>query len=229
MRRRLLKGLAGAVAVAASGFVPQAHSADFQREQRVGPMTVYVGVLPSELISPSLAEGQAHGGIPRGRGWHHVLIALFDTKTGQRITDAEVTARVEDVARIQSGEKRLEPMVIAGTVTFGNFFSMPAREALGLATFEEPRSTPFLGVDLPREAREYSERTARTIDHEIGRVLAQAHARVKQTLTEHRGHLEALAALLLEREVVDRAALQALLAGSEAADLRRVAFAKADE
>jgi cell division protease FtsH len=102
-------------------------------------------------------------------------------------------------------------------------------EALGLATFEEPRSTPFLGVDLPREAREYSERTARTIDQEIGRVLAQAHARVKQTLTEHRGHLEALAALLLEREVVDRAALQALLAGSEAADLRRVAFAKADE
>ena len=30
-----------------------------------------LGVLPSELISPSLAEGQAHGGIPRGRGWHH--------------------------------------------------------------------------------------------------------------------------------------------------------------
>jgi hypothetical protein len=123
----LLKGLAGAVAIAASGLAPQARSADFQREQRVGPMTVYLGVLPSELISLTLKEGE-HGGVPRGRGWHHVLIALFDTKTGQRITDAEVAARVEDVARIQSGEKRLEPMLIAGTVTFGNFFSMPARD-----------------------------------------------------------------------------------------------------
>jgi hypothetical protein len=127
MRRRLLKGLAGALAVAASGLAPQAHSADFEREQRVGPMTVYLGVLRSELISLSLKEGE-HGGVPRGRGWHHVLIALFDTKTGQRITDAEVTARVEDVARIQSGEKRLEAMMIAGTVTFGNYFSMPARD-----------------------------------------------------------------------------------------------------
>jgi len=128
MRRSLLKWLAGAVAVVASGFVPQAHSADFQREKRAGAMTVYLGVLPSELISPGLSEGQAHGGIPRGRGWHHVLIALFDTNTGERITDAEVTARVEDVARIQSGEKRLEPMLIAGTVTFGNYFSMPTRD-----------------------------------------------------------------------------------------------------
>ena len=127
MRRRLLKALAAAVVLAASGLAPQALGADFQREQRVGPMTVYVGVLPSELVSLSLKEGE-HGGVPRGRGWHHVLIALFDTKTGQRITDAEATARVEDVARIQSAEKRLEPMMIAGTVTFGNYFSMPSRD-----------------------------------------------------------------------------------------------------
>ena len=127
MRRRVLKGLAGALAVAASGLAPPAHSADFQREQRVGPMTVYLGVLPSELISLTLKEGE-HGGVPRGRGWHHVLIALFDTKTGQRITDAEATARVEDLARLHSAEKSLEAMMIAGTVTFGNFFLMPGRD-----------------------------------------------------------------------------------------------------
>ena len=144
MRRRWLKGLAGALAVAASGLAPQTHSADFEREQRVGPMTVYLGVLPSELISLTLKEGE-HGGVPRGRGWHHVLIALFDTKTGQRITDAEATARVEDVARLHSAETSLEAMMIAGTVTFGNFFLMPGRDpysihvkidAHGYGTFE---------------------------------------------------------------------------------------------
>jgi hypothetical protein len=127
MRRRVLKALVGALAVAASGLASQARSADFEREQRVGPMSVYLGVLPSELISLTLKEGE-HGGVPRGRGWHHVLIALFDNKSGQRITDAEATARVEDVARIQSSEKRLEPMLIAGTVTLGNYFSMPSRD-----------------------------------------------------------------------------------------------------
>ena len=90
-------------------------------------MTAYVGVLPSELISHSLGQ-QAHGGTPRGRGWHHVLVALFDSKTGERITDAEVTARLEDVAPGQSGEKRLDPMLIAGSHTYGNFFMMPGRD-----------------------------------------------------------------------------------------------------
>lgn len=97
-------------------------------------------------------------------------------------------------------------------------------KALGLATFEEAQGTPLLGLELPREQREYSEQTAHTIDQEIASVLAAAHARVKQTLTAQRADLEALAHLLMEREVVDRDALKRLLeAESQPVGLQRAA------
>jgi cell division protease FtsH len=87
-------------------------------------------------------------------------------------------------------------------------------EALGLVTFEEPRS-PYLRMPGADGHREYSEATARTIDTEIRSILDQAHARVRDTLTAKREVLETIAALLLEQEVVDRATLEKLLAGGE--------------
>jgi len=82
-------------------------------------------------------------------------------------------------------------------------------ERLGLATFDEPRST-FLDV-AGSGSHEYSEETARTIDEEIEKVLADAHGRVRDTLTAKRSVLESLAKLLIEKEVVDAEALRALL------------------
>ncbi len=84
-------------------------------------------------------------------------------------------------------------------------------DTLGLATFEEPR-TALLNIPFPRGQREYSERTAQAIDEEIRKLLADAHARVKDTLTAKRPALDALARLLLEKEVVDRATLEKVLA-----------------
>lgn len=84
-------------------------------------------------------------------------------------------------------------------------------EQLGLATFEEPRSSPFLNIAKPQRVREYSEQTAQTIDEEIRKLLDDAHIRVKETLASRRSDLDALAKLLLEKEVVDREALTQLL------------------
>jgi cell division protease FtsH len=86
-------------------------------------------------------------------------------------------------------------------------------EELGLATFEEPRHALFL--QIPSGGRkEYSEETARTIDTEIRKLMEASHARVRETLTEKRDVLEALAKLLIEKEVVDRETLARLLAGT---------------
>ncbi|RMF93350.1 MAG: ATP-dependent metallopeptidase FtsH/Yme1/Tma family protein [Nitrospinota bacterium] len=85
-------------------------------------------------------------------------------------------------------------------------------EHLGLVTFEEPRTAAFLNMPMSPRPREYSEQTAQTIDAEIRKLLTDAHARVKETLTSKRQALEALAKLLLEREVVDRAMLKQVLA-----------------
>ena len=85
-------------------------------------------------------------------------------------------------------------------------------DTLGLVTFEEPRTNPFLNVAGAGRAREYSEKTAQAIDEEVRSIVAQARERVRETLTKRRAALDALAKLLLEKEVVDRQSLEALLA-----------------
>jgi cell division protease FtsH len=84
-------------------------------------------------------------------------------------------------------------------------------DELGLGTFERPRSGLFLGGPGPGD-REYGEDTARMIDAEMRRLLEAAHLRVQTTLKEKRNLLEVLAKMLIEKEVVDRDALTALLA-----------------
>lgn len=87
-------------------------------------------------------------------------------------------------------------------------------DALGLATFEAPRQALFLQVPSGA-ACEYSDDTARAIDAEIQNFMEAAHARVRETLTAQRGHLEALGQLLIAQEVVERAALTRLLGTAE--------------
>jgi len=82
-------------------------------------------------------------------------------------------------------------------------------DKLGLATFEEPRPT-FLGLGGVT-SREYSGATAETIDVEIAAIPDAAHRRVGETLAANRPTLEALAKLLLDKEVVTADTLRALL------------------
>lgn len=82
-------------------------------------------------------------------------------------------------------------------------------ENLGLVTLEEPVQS-FLNVPGMPGKREYSERTAQAIDEEVRNILSEAQGRVRETLTRKRPFLEALAKLLLEKEVVDRTALDRL-------------------
>lgn len=88
-------------------------------------------------------------------------------------------------------------------------------DELGLATFEKPQPPLFLNGSVAGE-RPYSEETARTIDREVRKLLADAHIRVRETLSEQRAVLETLAKSLIEKEVVDRDALMALLASGRA-------------
>ena len=84
-------------------------------------------------------------------------------------------------------------------------------DTLGLATFEASR--PALFMPGPSGApKEYSEETARGIDAEIHQLLEASHGRVRETLLAQRSLLEALATLLMQHEVVDRNALDRLLA-----------------
>ena len=65
--------------------------------------------------------------------------------------------------------------------------------------------------------REYSEETARRIDAEIEQLLETAHGRVRETLTAKRDLLTSVAKLLIDKEIVSKADLDALLASAAAA------------
>jgi cell division protease FtsH len=83
-------------------------------------------------------------------------------------------------------------------------------DKLGIVSLEGPRTPLFLPVPV-QTAKEYSEDTAWLIDAEVKRILVEAHEKVKGTLATHRAALEELAQLLLKKEVVERAELQAIL------------------
>jgi hypothetical protein len=89
-------------------------------------VTVYLGVLPSEMVRGHPAghpEASMHGGPTGRRGEHHVLISLFDAR-GARLENMEAQARVGEIG-LSAVKKALEPMQIAGAITYGNFFAMP--------------------------------------------------------------------------------------------------------
>jgi cell division protease FtsH len=83
-------------------------------------------------------------------------------------------------------------------------------EKVGLACLEGARTATFLMVPT-HSPKEYSEETAQLIDEEVKQILTEAHTKARDILISHRSALEELAKLLLEKEVVQRPALQAIL------------------
>lgn len=87
-------------------------------------VSVYFAIVPAEIVRGhprEHPESEMHGGVPAGE--NHIMVALFDDKTGERIVRAEVVARVRG-GRAPEVEKRLESMTIAGSLTYGNYFYM---------------------------------------------------------------------------------------------------------
>src|SRR5665648_1163295 len=53
--------------------------------QTVGNITIYLGLLPADMIRGQTQDHPVdtmHGGVPSGSGEYHILVALFDAKTG---------------------------------------------------------------------------------------------------------------------------------------------------
>ncbi|HZD39341.1 MAG TPA: ATP-dependent zinc metalloprotease FtsH, partial [Terriglobales bacterium] len=83
-------------------------------------------------------------------------------------------------------------------------------EKLGLVCLEGQAAPLFLPVPV-QGPKSYSDNTARIIDEEVKKILAETHVKVSEILRAHQQALQELAKLLLEKEVVDRAQLQKIL------------------
>ncbi|HVA68787.1 MAG TPA: ATP-dependent zinc metalloprotease FtsH [Candidatus Binataceae bacterium] len=82
---------------------------------------------------------------------------------------------------------------------------------LGPMTFGKHDEQVFLGRDLGHQ-KDYSEHTAIEIDREIRRIIDDAYQKARQLLSDHIVLLHAIAERLLEKEVLDGAEVEAVVA-----------------
>ncbi|MGQ9688797.1 MAG: ATP-dependent zinc metalloprotease FtsH [Desulfobaccales bacterium] len=75
-------------------------------------------------------------------------------------------------------------------------------EELGPITFGRREEHVFLGREI-HQTKDFSEETARLIDHAMKNLVEGAYQRAKDLLATHRAQLQALAQALLERETLD--------------------------
>jgi cell division protease FtsH len=86
-------------------------------------------------------------------------------------------------------------------------------DRVGPVAYRTGEEHPFLGREI-YEQREFSEHSARVIDEEVSRMLHEADARAQELLAERRDKLDALAAALEQREVLDEGEVEQILGPS---------------
>jgi len=88
-------------------------------------------------------------------------------------------------------------------------------EKLGPLTFGKREEMIFLGKEIAQH-QDYSEQTAQEIDQEVRRFVIEAYERAKELVKARIGALHALAASLLEREVLEGAEIDVIITGAPA-------------
>lgn len=116
------------ILVAAAALLPaMAQAQPAHSAQRSGGLLFHYGVVPAEVVlahAGGHAERQMHQGKAR-RGTRHIVLALFDEKSGRRVADAEATLHLTLAGGV-SATTKLEPMTIAGQASYGGFVFMDA-------------------------------------------------------------------------------------------------------
>ncbi|MFA6307459.1 MAG: ATP-dependent zinc metalloprotease FtsH [Patescibacteria group bacterium] len=84
-------------------------------------------------------------------------------------------------------------------------------EKLGPRTFGQKDEMIFLGKEI-HERRDYSEKTAQTIDEEISNYIHAALATATKTINDNKAKMEKIVAVLVERETIEKEEFDKLLA-----------------
>lgn len=118
--------------------------------QTVDGLTVYLGVVPAAITrrhAPLHEERSMHGGVATP-GLHdvHLLIALFDRATGERLRNVAVTARIHGTGS-NLWTVPLSAMTINGALTYGGYTSLGIEEDV------------MISVDVTRPGRTQRTRT----------------------------------------------------------------------
>jgi cell division protease FtsH len=131
------------------------------------------------------------------------LSVLLGGRTAEEITFAEVSTGA------QNDLQRATDLARSMVTQFG------MSESLGAVNYGPGRRPTFLDMPLGTERGPYSEETAQQIDVEVKRILIEAQERARQVLNARRATLRHVAAVLLEKEVIEGDELRLLIATAE--------------
>ena len=99
--------------------------ADHSGYKVVDGLTVYYGVIPAAVLRTfpkGSPEARAHARIPSGKHTYHLVVAVFEGDSMERVTDAQVTVRVKETG-LGWIKKHLEPTTLNDAVTYCNYFT----------------------------------------------------------------------------------------------------------
>ena len=159
--------------------------------------------------------------IPRGRALGYTLTLPEQDKF--MMTREELR---DELAMLMGG--RVAEEIIAGDISTGagNDIERATKiarqmvtehgmsDAIGPRTLGQKQGEVFLGRDWA-STPDYSEAVAFEIDQEISRLIDEAHDVALEILTQHRERLDELAALLLQKETLDRDEVEAFFKAVE--------------
>jgi hypothetical protein len=107
-----------------------AHADDLSRRVTAHGLTVHYGVVPADKAAEA-DPTDANNVSATGPNAYHLTVAIFDTATGKRVSDATVIASVKGPRGYETHfhakpvRKHLDVDKAGNDVTYGNNFGMP--------------------------------------------------------------------------------------------------------
>ena len=108
--------------------LPAFAAEDLNFRKNVGDFWVYLAVMPADFIAgpPAIEPGATPFQPASVRDTHHLMVSIFDYRTGRRITDAVVEARVAALG-MSGVKKELDTANAAGASVYAGLFPMLGR------------------------------------------------------------------------------------------------------
>jgi len=132
------------------------------------------------------------------------LCVLLGGRAAEELVFSEITTGAQDdLSKVTNYAQKM-------VLEFG------MSDKIGPISLKKDEAEVFLGRDIVRQPG-YSNETAKNVDDEVTRIVAECHTKARDILTSGRPVLDAIAAMLIEKEVVDALEMEALFkAGTNA-------------
>ena len=135
----------------------------------------------------------------KGKMMQDIIVSLGGRVAESLIFDDITTGASQDIKQATKTAKKM--------VTRYGF-----SDKIGVINYDNDDDEVFIGRDLAHSTRGYSEEVAGEIDKEVRRIIDECYKEAERLIKQYEGILHKSAALLLEKEKINREEFEALFA-----------------